>query len=139
MPNSKLAREVRIARLKLWWERNDAYVYVIVLCLCAAVAGAFTMSFIDRSERLTLMRTHADDIARFRQSCRAVIDERDERVRESTSAATQAAEAASSATKEAAKAIDSAARAEAPKPVAPAGPDIGAAVRDANRRIEGSQ
>lgn len=136
MPNSKLARDVRLARLKLWWDRNDAYFYVVVLCICCAVAGAFTMSFVDRAERMELMRAHSDEIAHFRQSCRAVVDERDERVRESTGAAASAAQAASSATRAAADALGEVKRATPAAKATPA-PDLGSAVREANKQIEG--
>lgn len=137
MPNS-LTREVRRARWALWWNRNDGYIYIVLFCICSAMAGAFTMALYDKAERVELTRQHGDDIARFRLSCRAVIDERDDRVRASTDAAAGAATAASSAAKAAAAVIESAPPA-APAVRATPSPDLGAAVRDANKQIEGAR
>lgn len=106
MPHNNLTHEIRRARWALWWHRNDGYVYVVLFCIFSATAGALTMALYDRAERITLMRAHADEIAHFRKTCRAVVDERDEKVRQSAQAAATATQAASTAAQAVADVIE---------------------------------
>lgn len=136
--HNNLTYEIRLARLVFWWQRNDGYVYVVLFCLCSGIAGAFSMALYDKAERIELMRAHSEEITRLRVSFRATVDARDDKVRQSADAAAGAATAASTAAEALATVIEAR---PMPAPVARSSqpPNIGAAVREANRRAEVGQ
>lgn len=102
MPNSEAQRDLRTARILLWWEKNNAIFLVTGLIFCGMFIGGYAMSFYDREERMALMRRHDDDIRDMRIQCRTRVDERDLKVQEATGAATAAAVAVQQLTEAAA-------------------------------------
>jgi len=97
MPSELARRDIRWARIGVWWRRWDLVIYLAGMFLCGIFVGLFAGSFADRADRIELLRRHDDDIREFRLACRRAVDERDAKIVEAMSAATEAAKAAANA------------------------------------------
>lgn len=146
MPQStEVQTDLRRAKLHAWVDRNVVALTLVAGLVGGCAIGATSIGIADRNERLQTAKRHDDEIRDLRMSCRKIVDERDSKVLEATNSAT----AATATAKEALEAVKSvvqdvaddakASPASSPQKVKlprKPPPDLNAAVREVNKRIE---
>lgn len=132
MQAEEIEQDLRRAKLSAWWEKWDMAVYCVLLFVLGVVMGGAAVSYSERSNRSSLIRSHDDELARFRQMCRSNLDDRDEKVKAAATAAAMAAESAAAAAQSAKDGV------APPKPPVKRSPpvDLKDAVNRANAQLK---